>query len=147
MANRGVAPLDPNTLVGQFRIAAGDAEYKEFQPTEFGYGDYAIWSDAEIEAYLRLAGDKLPRAIAIGYRQLAASWVSLGATIKTDDLTYSSKDTVGQWIQLADYWDKIANDSDASSVDDYFDLVQMGRCASWPPEASPQRVATGKWWY
>jgi len=140
MTNRGVAPPNPTTDVGKFRFAAGDTEYKPLDPPESGYGDYNVWSDAEIEAYLELGGS-VARAIAIAYRQMAAHWTSTAATIKTDDLTYSAKDTVGNWLALADYWDKLADSEEAAAVDDVFELVAIR-----PTPDRPARHAEGSPW-
>lgn len=137
MVNRGVAPPDPQTQVGQFRFTAGDTSYTDLVPPEAGFGDYAIWSDDEITTFLSVAGDNLARAIAIAYRQMAAMWASTGASIKTDDLSYASKDSVANWLSLADYWDKVADEQDATAVDDYFDLVPVRREAYTHAEASP----------
>lgn len=135
--NRGIAPPDPATQVGQFRFTAGDSSYTELDPPEVGFGDYAIWSDDEINSFLTVADGNLARAIAIAYRQMAAMWASTGASIKTDDLSYAAKDSVANWISLADYWDKVADDQDANAVDDYFDLVPVRRADYVHPEASP----------
>lgn len=140
MANRGVAPPDTGADVGKFRFAAGDATYVELDPAEAGFGDYGVWSDDEITTFLLVAGGNLPRAIAIAYRQVAAHWASISATIKTDDLSFSGKESVGNWLALADYWDKVADSADATAVDDYFDLVEMNPGYEYcPPEGSPWR--------
>ena len=127
MANtkRGIAPLDPTTDVGKFRLASGDSEYEEYDPPQPGFGLYESWSDAEIEAFIEIAGGSIARAIALAYTQMAASWASTGATIRTDDLTYSNKDSVGSWLNLAAYWNKIADDEDDRAINDYFDLVSV----------------------
>lgn len=135
--NRGVAPLDPDTLVGQFRLLSGDIDWVELDPPEVGYGNYALWSDEQIEAYLTLADGNLARAISIAYTQLAAAWNSTSATIRTDDLQYSVKDSVGSWLNLADYWRRIADNEDEREINEYFDMVDVGtnRCRR-KPEAS-----------
>lgn len=143
MANtkRGIAPPDPNTSVGMFRLLAGDSEYEEYDPPESGYGLYAIWSDTEIEAFLAITNDSVPRAIALAYTQMAAAWNSSSATIRTDDLQYQVKDSVGSWLNLADYWNRVADDDDAAAINDYFDMVDVGttqhcwrkpEAAAWP---------------
>lgn len=141
MANtkRGIAPPDPATPVGQFRLLAGDSEYEPYDPPEPGYGLYAIWSDDEIEAFLTITDGNIARAIALAYTQLAAAWNSSSATIRTDDLQYSVKDSVGSWLNLAAYWNRIADEEEARAVDDYFDMVDVGtvRRGCRRPEASP----------
>lgn len=134
----GVAPPEPDTNVGLVRLLGGDSDYVALDPPVSGMGLYKLWSDAEIEAALSMADDSVPRAIAILYTQLAAHWNSSGATIKTDDLTYSVKDSVGSWLSLADYWRKVADDEDDRAINDYFDLVDVGVGDCWlRPEATP----------
>ena len=143
--NRGIAPPDPNTDVGRFRLLSGDSEYVEYDPPQPGYGIYGLWSDAEIEAFLELAGGSIPRAIAMAYMQIGASWASSGASIRTADLTYSVKDSVGNWLNLAAYWSKIADDEDKRAINDYFDLVDVRGGDRWcKPEAAPWPYPWGR---
>lgn len=140
-SNPGVAPPDVSTSVGKMRVALGDSAWVPLVPDVAGMGDYQIFSDAELEVFLELSGDNVPRAIAMAYRQIGASWASTGATIRTDDLSYSAKDSVGNWMNLAAHWDKVAADQEARAANDYFDLVTPGGDRSAherPPEASPE---------
>lgn len=135
----GVAPPDGTTNVGKFRLLAGDSEWEPLDPPQEGMGLYQLWTDAEIEAFLEVSGGSVPRAIAMAYSQIGAMWASTGATIKTDDLSYSVKDSVGNWLALANYWRGIADDEANGAVNDYFDLVPTATdgvdCRK--PEASP----------
>lgn len=141
--NVGVAPPDPTADIGRMRLALGDSEFTELDPPEGGKGQYGLFSDDELNAFLSLASGNVPRAIAMAYRQIGASWASSGATVKTDDLTYSAKDSVGNWLNLASYWDKVADDQDERAVNNFFDLVDLGATRRGPgstPEASPWPV-------
>lgn len=145
MANKnvGIAPPDKATNVGKMRFALGDSEWGDLDPPQVGFGQYQLFSDAELETFLELADNNIARAIAMAYRQIGASWASSGATVKTDDLTYSAKDSVGNWINLASYWDKVADDQDERAANNFFDLVDLGatrRSPGFPPEASPWPV-------
>lgn len=135
----GIAPPDGTTDVGKFRLIAGDSEYQPTDPPTAGFGLYQTWTDAEIEAFLA-AGGSLTRAIALAYTQIAASYASSGATIKTDDLSYSAKDSVGSWQGLARYWTELADKEDEKAANDMFELVRTGS-PSFPtgekPEAAP----------
>lgn len=135
MVNLGIAPPDPDTPVGQFRLASGDISYVPLDPPQPGYGDYGIWSDADINTFLTLTGGNIPRAIAIGYRQIAAS-VS-ASSIKTDDLSINDKEEFEKWMKLAAYWDGVADGDDGRAIDDYFDLVPVRHKTYLHPEASP----------
>lgn len=145
MANKnvGIAPPDKATNVGKMRFALGDSEWIDLEPPQVGFGQYQLFSDAELETFLELADNNIARAIAMAYRQIGASWASSGATVKTDDLTYSAKDSVGNWVNLAAHWDKVADDQDERAVNNFFDLVDLGatrRGPDFPPEASPWPV-------
>lgn len=133
--NRGIAPLDPTSDVGKVRLLTGDTNYTPLDPPEPGYGDYEVWSDDQIQAALT-AGGSIPRAVAILYGLMAASWAATSATIKTDDLTMSAKDSVGNWLNLAAYWNKIADQEEENAINDYFDLVDTRGgddfCDSYP---------------
>lgn len=146
MANKnvGIAPPDKTTNVGKVRFALGDSEWVPTDdPAIPGMGQYQLFSDDELETFLELADDNVARAIAMAYRQIGASWASSGATVKTDDLTYSAKDSVGNWLNLAAYWDKVADNQDERAVNNFFDLVDLGatrRGEPCPPEGSPWPV-------
>lgn len=132
---RGVAPLDPATDVGRMRVVLGDTEYEEYDPVQPGFGLYQLFSDAQLQVFLDITGGSVARAIALAYAQIGASWASTGATVRTDDLTYSAKDSVGNWLNLAAYWRKIADDEDDAAINDYFDLVSLrGGEADCKPE-------------
>lgn len=135
----GIAPPDGTTKVGQFRLLAGDSEYQPADPPLDGMGLYQLWTDAEIEAFLSVSGGSVAKAISMAFSQIGAMWASTGATIKTDDLTYSAKDAVGNWLNLAKYWSDIADGEAGSSADDMFELVDTAgaSCGARKPEASP----------
>lgn len=135
--NVGVAPPDISTDIGKMRRALGDSESVPLVPPEAGLGQYQLFADDDLEVFLELADGNISRAIAMAYRQIGASWASTGATIKTDDLTYSAKDSVGNWLALAGYWDKVADDQDERAINNYFDLVDVGAARRCKPEASP----------
>lgn len=151
---RGIAPADPTTPVGQFRFGAGDSEFRPTDPPEEGFGLYQLWSDADIIGILAIAGGSVPRAISIAYGQIGASYASQGATIKTDDLSVSVKDAVGNWLALSNYWKQIADDAAERESWDIFDLVPVREDPGcWrKPEAAPWPLAhyglgPGEFWW
>lgn len=140
----GIAPPDGATNVGKFRLLAGDSEYQPMDPPVDGMGLYQLWTDAEIEAFLAVSGDSVPRAISMAFSQVGAMWASTGATIKTDDLTYSAKDAVGNWLNLAKYWADVADNEAGNSADDIFILADtrgLNEDDCRKPEASPWPLA------
>ncbi|QDH48045.1 hypothetical protein SEA_PAVLO_37 [Microbacterium phage Pavlo] len=137
---RGIAPPNPETPTGNFRLLAGDSDWMPYSPQQPGYGLYQVWSDSEIQAFLILSGGNVARAISYAYTQIGASYAASGATIKTDDLSYSAKDSVGNWQGLARYWSDMADKEDQRAANDMFIMVDTGREQPWMrPEGSPQR--------
>lgn len=135
---RGIAPPDPTTDVGKFRLASGDSEWQPYDPDQPGYGLYQLWTDDEITALIYIAGGSIARAISLAYAQIGAAWASTGATIKTDDLSYSVKDSVGNWLSLSQYWRDIADGQDDNAANDMFDMVVVrGESPFRKPEAAP----------
>lgn len=126
------------------RLALGDQEWVPLTPDEPGFGNYGLFSDDELQALLDIAGGNVPRAIAIAYQKIGASWASTGATIKTDDLSYSAKESVGNWLTLAKFWNDLADRQEEVAMDSYFDLVEVGTVRKFhaTPEASPFRIDT-----
>lgn len=139
----GIAPADPTTDVGKFRFAAGDSEYQPTDPPAEGFGLYQLWSDADIIGLLAASGGSVARAVAFAYAQIGASFATSGATIKTDDLSASVKDSVGNWLALSNFWRDIADGEDAGAINDYWDLVPVRETDYWDskPEASPWPLA------
>lgn len=135
----GIAPPDAVTNVGKFRLMAGDSEYQPLSPPTPGLGLYQAWSDQEISAFLEISNGSVARAISLAYTQIAASYAASGATIKTDDLSYSSKDSVGSWQNLAKYWADIADREEGRAADDMFIMVDTAGPQPWfQPEGSPR---------
>ena len=143
----GIAPPNPSTDVGKFRLLAGDSEYQALVPPVPGMGHYQTWSDMEIAAFIEISGGSVPRAIALAYTQIGASFAASGATIKTDDLSYSSKDSVGSWQSLARYWTEVADKADQKAADDMFIMVETRADDYWMrPEGSPRRYDEFPFW-
>lgn len=136
---RGIAPADPTTDVGKFRFAAGDSEYQPYDPPQEGFGLYQLWSDDDIVGLLAVAGGSIARAVSLAYLQIGATYAATGATIKTDDLSVSVKDSVGNWLSLANFWRSVADDEAANGANDMFEMVDTrAEDSPWrKPEASP----------
>lgn len=104
MPNRGVAPADTSTAVGQFRVDVGDTDSVALVPAETGFGDYQYFSDLELQSALDATGGVPSNAgMAFMYRKLAAILTLKAVNIQTDDLKYASE-------QRAEIMRKLAND-------------------------------------
>lgn len=130
MPNRGVAPLDPNTNVGQFRALAGDTTYVPLDPPEAGYGDYQKWSDDEILVFLG-SNPSMYWAIYSAYIQLATGAALESQSIADYDLKIDNTKRADQLIAIARLWrERAEEDDDASGANDIFETFDMvgSRC-------------------
>lgn len=84
--NRGIAPPNMMTLVGQVRALLGDVEYVEYDPPQPGYGMYRLMSDAEIEGFLVSASDSPDGAVYYAYLQMAGAAAMESKSVKDFDL-------------------------------------------------------------
>ncbi len=69
--NKGAAPVDFDTIAGQVRLLVGDTDPKPLDPVQDGYGEYAWFSDDELEALVPLSRNSVKRT-AIYVRSLVA---------------------------------------------------------------------------
>jgi len=98
MTNRGIAPLDPNSDVGQLRLIIGDTEYVELDP---GYGDYNNFSDAELQGFVVAGGGSITRASGYAYLRFAALAAANAISWRSDDLAVDSKLVASEYRLLA----------------------------------------------
>lgn len=136
MTNRGIAPLDPTTDVGQFRVRSGDTKYVDLDPPEEGYGDYTLWSDIEIEAFLAAAASPA-WAIYQAYLQLATTAALESKSVKDYDLAIDTTKRSADFRAIAELWRGIAGDEDAASGNsDFFDVFPTTGQGTFIPEAT-----------
>lgn len=83
--NKGVAPPNVSTPVGQMRALLGDLTFTELDPPEIGFGNYVKFSDDEIEAFLA-ASDSQEGALFLAYMQLAGQAALESKNVKDLDL-------------------------------------------------------------
>ena len=137
MPNRGIAPPDLTTDVGQFRVLVGDAQYVELDPPEPGFQDFEKFSDAEIEGYLAQAEGSIPRAIGYAYLYLAGQAALTSTSVRDYDLQVDNTKRADGLIAIANMWFGKADEEGA----DYFDIVPVGsRGRRCKPEAAPWPV-------
>jgi len=147
MVNRGIAPPDPNTEIGQFRFTFGDTEYTELDPPEAGYGNYTYWSDAEIQAFLARSDDSITRAIGYAYLNLAASAARESKFVKDYDLQVDLTKRSADLRAIAQlYFDQADDEDDNAGLGEYFDLVSTVRDSCHTCElAEHPYCCHGKW--
>lgn len=125
MTNTGVAPYDPNTLVGQVRVLTGDVTYGT---PSGGYAEYELFSDAEITAYLSIAEDNILRASGYAYSALAARASVDAKSVKDFDLSVDLRNRSDKLQATADAFFNQADEKDVrDGVLDVFEIGASGR--------------------
>lgn len=139
MSNRGVAPADLSTEVGQLRDALGDLNYTELDPAESGFGDYDWFSDSELEQLLLSSDDNMHRATGYGLRKLARYLTMSATDIATDDLRIKTIERAKLMRQLAEDELATADLEDAAVANGIFDVIPFaGATRSVYPADTPQ---------
>jgi len=133
LPNKGVAPVDTSTAVGQFRVDVGDTGSVALDPTETGFADYTYFSDLELQSALDATGGVPSNAgMAFMYRKLAGILALKAQNIQTDDLRYASEQRAEIMRKIAkDFQD--AADTGAANADifEIFPTVPV-ELAEWP---------------
>jgi hypothetical protein len=124
MANTGVAPLDPTTDVGKLRALIGDTNYVPLDPPVTGQGDYTMFSDVELTAYLAQAGDSLNRAAGYAYFALASQAALSAKQIKDYDLQVDTRQRADSLFNVAKWY---FDQADAADAEEAFFIVPTGR--------------------
>jgi hypothetical protein len=97
-----------------------------------------IFDDAQLTAFLTLAGENINRASARALRVIAASEVLIGKVIRTQAGTSTDGAKVSAELRaLADSYDAQANAEDSASVEGFFDVVPFDGC--YKPEGAEWR--------
>lgn len=135
--NRGVAPPDMSTPVGQVRALLGDVEYTEYDPPQPGFGMYQKMSDLEIEGFL-IRSDQSPEgALYFVWLQVAGDAAFASRVVKDLDLQVDTSKRSGEFLAIAREW-KEQWDSASADIFEVFDTVVDGGCGECVPEATPR---------
>lgn len=124
--NPGAVPVDLASDVGQFRAMVGDLAYELYSPDEPGFGNFAKFSDAEIEAYIAQGGGSIFRAIGFSYLYLAGQAALESASVKDYDLQVDSTKRAADLRAIAQMWFDKADGEDVSSAEEGFEIVPTG---------------------
>lgn len=117
--NRGVAPADPSTPVGQLRYLIGDTDYEALEPPETGYGDFANFSDDELTGFITAGGGSVVRASGYAYLRFAALSASGAISWRSDDLSVDSKQVASEYRLLAKMAFDQADTDDAAGASSF----------------------------
>lgn len=118
--NKGVAPPDFTTQVGQLRSALKDVTYVPLDPPETGYGNYTQFSDLELEGLLARAGGSSTRATGFAYLELAGQAASQAVDWASDDQRVTLSKRASALTAIAAMWLERADGEDAASGLDSF---------------------------
>jgi len=140
MVNLGIAPPQPGTDVGKFRVLYGDTSYVALDPPVSGLGDYVELSDDEITLFLEQAVNSVPGAIGWYYLRLSGDAAKVSMSTADYDLKLDSTKRSGDLRAMADFWfDRAAEEDIALGGGDIFEVVGPPLGNRYPsfPEASP----------
>lgn len=119
--NKGVAPPDPETPVGELRFLIGDASYVPLDPPEAGYGAYTNFSDNQLDAFLTQSDGSVVRAAGYSYLTLATSIAAGAISFKTDDLSVTDNRAKAM-LDLANLWFARADDDESAAAAAFFSV-------------------------
>ena len=136
--NPGEYTLDPESLVGRFRLTYGDIYSEPYTPAVSGVQNYKELSDAEIEAFLaQSTNESIPRAIGLYVLSLATRAALEAKTVKDYDLQLDLTKRSGELRAAAQMWFDRADAEDIEAgLGDIFEIYGPG-CDSFIPEGSP----------
>ena len=138
--NKGIAPPDPATPVGQMRALLGDLAYTELDPPGVGFGNYVKFSDFEIETFLA-SSDSQAGAMYLAYMSLAAGAALESRSVKDLDISVDLTKRATDLRLIAQMW-KDQADAQAADVFELFDTTIDDGCGCTPELA--QRVYCGR---
>lgn len=141
MANKGIAPPDMDTNVGQLRVVLGDLDYSPLDPPETGFGNYVKWSDAELTGFLAMTGagedQSILRAAGYAFLQLAASAALESKSVRDHDLQIDLTKRAADLRAIAQMYFTQADDlDDSNGSGDIFDIFPMTDEGDFIPEGT-----------
>jgi hypothetical protein len=145
MVNRGVAPADLSTAVGQLRSIIGDVTYIELSPPEAGFGDYTNFADGQLESFLDLGNDNLAYGVGYAYTTLAAQFAADAIKVTTDDEAIDLTARAEAMRKIANDWFNRGDANAALTNDSYFAIIypEFERGPQWPAELEAPDI---EWW-
>ena len=117
MPNKGIAPLDPATPVGQVRQLVGATVFAPLDPPEAGFGDYDYFTDVEVEGFLTAGSGSVLRAAGNALLQMSTGAALLAINAATEDLRVSTDARAKSLKDIADSYFKQADEADKAAVE------------------------------
>lgn len=123
MTNQGKAPIDPDSLVGQVRVLISDDEAKNVAA---GLGEYLWYSDAGIQALLRLWGENPKRTAIYILRLVAMTPAMQYKKWSSADLSVDGPAITAALNRVIDSIEKSLATDDATEIADFVAIVPTG---------------------
>ena len=143
--NTGASPLDPTTLAGKVRTLVGDTDPTPFDPDVPGQGEYAWFSDTELETLGELFGDNPKRVaiwvlsqVAVSQALLLKKWTSEDLSVDGPAIIRGIENTLKRLSKEADREDDAGGDAEFFGI--YGGYPAEGVRVAYPPE-----IGIG-WW-
>ena len=136
MANAGINPPDFTTLAGKVRLLVGDTEPDELDPPVTGQGDYAWYTDEELEALGGMYGDNPKRVaiyvlsiVAINQSMLLKKWTSEDLQIDGPAIIRGIENTLKRLAKEVDLEDALGGEAEFFEVyggrHDYTGMIEL----------------------
>ena len=136
--NVGASPFDTTTLAGKVRVLVGDTDAAELAPPVTGSGEYAWYSDVELEALGEMFGSN-PKRVAIWVlSQVAISQTLLLKKWTSEDLSVDGP-AIARGIEatLKRLSAEVAKEEDDTGAGEFFGIYGGsggGVYVAYPPE-------------
>ncbi len=92
--------------------------------------DSNVFEDDDLIAAIDAAGDSILRAAGIAFKTLAAEYVLIGKSVKTDDLAINTLSRGKDLLEVASSFFADARETDSRSSDSFFAVVPLPLRAS-----------------
>lgn len=143
--NVGAFPPDYNTLAGKVRVLVGDTDAAPLDPPEAGFGQYAWYSDEELEVLGEMNNSSPKRVaiwvlsqVAISSSLLLKKWTSEDLAVDGPAITRGIEATLKRLAKEVD------REEDALGTEEFFGIYG-GAGAGGVRVAYPPEIGTG-WW-
>ena len=117
MPNKGIAPLDPATPVGQVRQLVGATVFGPLDPPAEGFGDYEYFTDVEVEGFLTASSGSVLRAAGNALLQMSTGAALLAINAATEDLRAATESRAKDLRAVAEDYFKQADEADKATVE------------------------------
>ena len=120
--NDGIAPPVNSSDIGKFRSLIGDRKFEQYDPPVPGRGNYAMFSDDDIEGFLASGDGSMNKAVGYAYLALAGAAALDSKSVADMDLKIDLTKRAGDLRLIAKEWFGRA-DSENPETADAFEIA------------------------